>query len=237
MVSDLPDRLWCVQSLGKSIERKASCQLLERFPHGGKQTPIFSTVRPRLNAVPGLETVALSPSKPLITIPEMVHAPSASAEPHRVVLFGGQGSQSLFSPLSAKLTEQVTNSSAAAAILLSRCHAAFLEDISSLYTTVRKTSGIDPIHFHNSKDIITPREQYHTHGVIQATTICLYQLLHYLAEAERLNASFSSTFCRLLETTGFCSGMIPAIVVASSKTEEEFQRFGVEAFRLAFWIG
>ena len=76
---------------------------------------------------------------------------------------------------------------------------------------------------------------YLEYAVIQVTTLYLLQLLHYLGEVESQSAAFEMLFDEVLEITGFCAGLIPAAVVASSISLSF--TFGVEAFRLAFWIG
>ena len=155
----------------------------------------------------------------------------------RIVLFGGQGSSALFSPLAALTIQKDAEASVSGLILASKCHAAFLEELSSLDGETKRLLGVDIAHFYALKDFLVPSHDYHQHGLVQSTTLCLYQLLHYLAEIERSGASFGSSLDRILETTGFCAGLIPAVVVAASDTAEKFVRFGVEAFRLSFWIG
>ena len=155
---------------------------------------------------------------------------------HRVVLFGGQGSSSIFSAATAHRAEDDAHQSAAGALLLSKCHAAFLEDCLSLDVESRKSLDINLADFHNLKDLLIPQPTLHSNPIIQATTICLYQLLHYLAEIDRLGMNPKSLSDQVLETTGICSGLLPATVVATSKNVESFISFGVAAFRLAFWI-
>ena len=153
-----------------------------------------------------------------------------------VVLFGGQGSQGLISSHLAEGTDAATALSSSAAILLSKCHAAFLEELLELNAGGGPYPGLDASHFRAAKDLVSPRPQYHTHGILQSSLICLHQLLHYLAGVER-NGTLESAYSQLIETAGLCSGMVPAIVVAASANEEQFMRFGVGAFRLAFWVG
>ncbi|MCJ1393393.1 hypothetical protein MMC18_006267 [Xylographa bjoerkii] len=155
---------------------------------------------------------------------------------HCLVLFGGQGSPSIFSPSAAATAEEDARSVSAASILLSRCHAAFLQEITSLDTRSQHLLAIDSALFSSPRDLLNPVAQYHTHAVLQATTIYLCQLLHYLAETQRANAPFEDSFDRLRETAGFSSGLLPATVVARSRTLDDFVTFGVEGFRLAFWI-
>ncbi|MCJ1432685.1 hypothetical protein MMC27_002042 [Xylographa pallens] len=155
----------------------------------------------------------------------------------RVFLFGGQGSPALFSQQAASSAIEDARSSSTAAILLSRCHSAFLEEVQSLGSR-KKQVFPDQIDALQSVDkFLVPEPGYRDNGIIQGTTICLYQLLSYIASLERRQASITSTHHEILETTGFCSGLLPAIVVASSRTAKEFVEIGVEAFRLAFWIG
>lgn len=163
--------------------------------------------------------------------------PDQSCPVNRVILFGGQGSTSVFSLAASSAARQNATSSAAGAILLSRCHAAFLEDYQSLDQQAKNKLGLDISKFHRPDDFLTLKNSNTSHGLVEATTICIYQLLHYLAEQERSDEDFSSWTQTILETTGFCSGLITAAVVASSKSSTDFVNFGVEAFRLAFWIG
>lgn len=159
------------------------------------------------------------------------------SEIRRVVLFGGQGSPTLFSPQAAATAIEDAQSSSTAAILLSKCHAAFLEEVYSLGSR-RKQVFPDQIHtFHSVEKFLAPELAFRDNGIIQGTTICLYQLLSYISSLERRQKSVDSAFQETLETSGICSGLLPAIVVASSRTTEEFIELGVEAFRLAFWIG
>ena len=71
--------------------------------------------------------------------------------------------------------------------------------------------------------------------MLQATTIYLYQLLHYLTETQRADGRFEDSFDRLRETAGFSLGLLPATVVARSRSLDDFVTSGIEGFRLAFW--
>lgn len=155
----------------------------------------------------------------------------------RIVLFGGQGSSTVFSPLTAVTAQKDTETCIPGLVLASKCHVAFLEELSYLGEERRRLLGVDIGRFHRLKDILVPPPDYHHHGLVQSTTLCLYQLLHYLAEIERSSASFSSSLSPVLEVAGFCAGLLPAVVVAASDSVQKFMRFGVEAFRLSFWIG
>ena len=159
------------------------------------------------------------------------------SEIRRVVLFGGQGSPTLFSPQAASTAIEDAQSSLTAVVLLSKCHAAFLEEIHSLGSRRKQVFPNQIETFQSVDKFLAPEFPFRDNAIIQGTTICLYQLLSYISSLERRQKSVSSAFQETLETSGFCSGLLPAIVVASSPTVEQFIELGVEAFRLAFWIG
>ncbi|KAJ4267111.1 polyketide beta-ketoacyl-synthase [Fusarium torreyae] len=154
----------------------------------------------------------------------------------RFVLFGGQGSPSIFSPNAAHRAEQDAQSVGAGSILLSRCHAAFLEEISSLDVQSQRILGIEASDFISPGHLLKPVETYHQHPVLQANTIYLCQILRYLTETLQQNSVFEKSFHILQATAGFSSGMIAAAVVARASSLDEFVAAGVEGFRLAFWV-
>ena len=167
----------------------------------------------------------------------MVVQYSPALSKRRVLLFGGQGSSSLFSSSAASCAENDARSSVSGSVFLSRCYAAFLAECRSLDTRTKELVGLHPSQFTSLGDFLKPPPQFHNNGAVQNTTICLYQLLHCLAEMERSSLVLDSPTDQVLETTGFCSGLIAAAAVASSNSSSELIKFGVEAFRLAFWIG
>ncbi|KAK8035549.1 hypothetical protein PG993_010544 [Apiospora rasikravindrae] len=153
-----------------------------------------------------------------------------------VLLFGGQGSTTIFSDTASTTAESDTRTSSAGNILLSRCHSAFLQEIRCLDESILSQLDIDLNLFADPLALLRPTTQYHSHAVIQATTIYLCQVLHYLAEVERMSVTFEEFFDQIQETAGFSSGLIPAAVASRSRTLDEFVTAGVEGFRLAFWI-
>lgn len=154
----------------------------------------------------------------------------------RLALFGGQGSPSIFSPNAATAAEEDARSVSIGNILLSKCHAAFLEEITSLDTQSQYLLDIDSSLFGSPRDLLKPSAHYHTHPVLQATTIYLCQLLRYLVETQRRGETCEHSFDRLHETAGFSSGILPAAVVARSRSLDDFLLSGLQGFRLAFWI-
>ena len=160
----------------------------------------------------------------------------ASTERHQIILFGGHGSPTIFSSVPAHRAEDDANQSAAGAIFLSRCHAAFLEEYLSLDDTSRRKLGLDLANFQSPKYFLNLPQSLHENAIVQATTICLYQLLRYIAEVERPGSRLDASGKQVLETVGVCSGLLPAAVVAASRTVSELIDYGVAAFRLAFRI-
>ncbi|KAK4215595.1 hypothetical protein QBC37DRAFT_281428 [Rhypophila decipiens] len=160
----------------------------------------------------------------------------ATTNTRYIMLFGGQGSTSIFSPTTAATAERDALSTSAGNALLSRCHAAFLEDMTSLDNDSKRKLDIDLSSFPSPSSLVRPPTRYHTHPVLQATTIFLCQLLHYLAETNRLDTKYSeSVFENIQETAGFSSGILPAAVVSLSQTVDQLVACGVQAFRLALW--
>ncbi|KAF2762266.1 ketoacyl-synt-domain-containing protein [Pseudovirgaria hyperparasitica] len=158
----------------------------------------------------------------------------------RVAFFGGQGSRSLFSPELCAFAQANAKSSAAAAHLLSACHTAFLDE---LYNSISD----EPIGFRDelrelrtAEDLLNPPSNTHNNPIIQGVTLCLHQLLGYLANTQytaSTGLSLDPKQGELSETVGFCSGVLPAIVVASSKNIAEYIETSTAAVRVAFWIG
>lgn len=156
----------------------------------------------------------------------------------RLPLFGGQGSlNDLFCPKGTSTAVRDSKSCPAAAILLSKCHAAFLEDVQTLGAAKSTLFGNGYNLLFSPEELLAPDVTYHDNPIIQGTTICLHQLLRYLSNLEECGLEYESAFEQIVETAGFCSGLLPAAVVASSPSLEDFINHGVEAFRLAFWTG
>lgn len=167
----------------------------------------------------------------------MSSQPSSAEKPQRVVLFGGQGSPTVFSAETASASGEIIKGSTTAAALLSRCHLAFLEELADVDRHIPGGLGIEAGLFNDIKNLLSPPPRYQKHGVIQGTTLLLHQLLHYLADIERSGADFTAAFDSLLEASGLCSGLLPAVVISCSTSHQAFVKNGAEAFRLAFWIG
>lgn len=154
----------------------------------------------------------------------------------RFLWFGGQGSQELFSHSTVEKASADARSSSAAISLTRRCFEAWKDEVQSLDPPARTKHGLDGV-FTEPMDFFKLDMALHTHGVVQSTTICLYQLLRLLSVARTYSFGYSGFLRDLSEVAGFCSGLLPAAVAACSSTENDLIDNGIEAFRLAFWIG
>ena len=156
---------------------------------------------------------------------------------NRVVLFGGQGSSDLFSPSALSAAQHDERASPAGSTLISRCYTALMEEYESLDAATKDKLGIDTSKLRGPYDLLTPEVTIRNHALIQLVGITLLQLLRYAGETEKSGQGFDAWTEETMETTGFCAGLLGASVVASSPSLTEFTAFGVEAFRLAFWLG
>ncbi len=155
----------------------------------------------------------------------------------RVILFGGQGSSTLFSTSALSAAKEDVRTSSAGLALVSRCHAALVEEYQSLDRRTKGRLGIDISKLGGPQDLLAPDTSLRGHSLIQLVFITLLQLLRYIGETEGCEDGFNVWSEEAVEATGFCSGLLSASVVASSPSLTDFIAFGIEAFRLAFWIG
>lgn len=148
----------------------------------------------------------------------------------RLIFFGGQGSRSLSASRPALRTDS-QKASPVVSLLLSSCHAAFLGEV------IRAQSqGNSPIwaNFDVSSSpnfLLTLPLALSDNPIFQGVCLCVNQLVAYLQYDPTLEGLKKAI------PIGFCSGMLPAVVLACSNTTEEYIRFSAEAVRLAYWIG
>ena len=156
----------------------------------------------------------------------------------RITLFGGQGSNSLFSNRTTTAAVENLNSSTIAALLLSRCHSAFLGEFLRARTTQAPSVIEELAQLANAADLLNPPSALHSNPIIQGSTLCLHQLLEHVARIVPGNRAVSGTLTdQTDEAVGFCSGILPAAVVSSAESAEQYLTYSVHAIRLAFWIG
>jgi hypothetical protein len=164
--------------------------------------------------------------------------------PRKIAFFGGQGSRSAFSMDISNAALAYVKTSPVAALLLSACHAAFLEELLSSTATYRFSTLEELSCFASPESLLTPNDTHKTSPVIQGVSLCISQLLSYLRHVEsESTAAATDLSCangamlQWSEVVGFCSGMLPAAAVATSRTIDEYVEASAQIVRLAFWIG
>ena len=154
-----------------------------------------------------------------------------------VAFFGGQGNSKLFSEKTAAAALEKAKSSSAAALLISRCHSAFLDELLSARTAKSPLVLDELTQVVTPEDLLNPKAA-HDNPIIQGLTLCLHQLLEYLTYSLPPNSTLESALVQYTnEAVGFCSGILPAIVASSAKTVCQFISYSVQVVRLAFWLG
>ena len=162
-----------------------------------------------------------------------------------IPVFAGQGSAAANSP--AARTQALSDAaSSAGSLLLATCFQAFHCELYSLPQSL--VSGIDLSDFRNKNDLLhIPAERYLNNPIITGTTLFLLQSLRYLAYVESSAAAEDSLtpFSDILKGNlehhlgilGFSSGVLPAVVAATSFNMISYISRSVEVYRLAIWIG
>jgi hypothetical protein len=157
---------------------------------------------------------------------------TSTIEKYTVPLFGGQGSRALFSEKAAG-TAVKDAESPAGKMLLAHIHQAFINEIDSLSDGEKATLGFSHSDFAAPENLLQIPDRLQNNPILHGTTLCLFQLLRYLGHVEATARGFDA----VLETAGFCFGVLPAAVVACSRNMLEYMQHSIEAFRLSFWIG
>ncbi|KIK52832.1 polyketide synthase [Collybiopsis luxurians FD-317 M1] len=173
-----------------------------------------------------------------------MHHFGSSGQLH-VPIFSGQGSS--LSTLSA-YTDCINPDSRHGSTLLTMCHEAFIEELSTLSALELSQVDVDPQDFRSPETLLSMWLLRFFHNpVMSSSTLVLVQLLRYLSFVERfgLESGSLTPFSDLLSNhsasrvgvLGFSSGILPACVVAASYSTASYLSFAVEVYRLALWIG
>lgn len=158
---------------------------------------------------------------------------------NEIHIFGGQGSPGLFHEQSLAVVRKDARSSRFATELLAGCHASLIQDCLSLCPFDSNDEAHLPAiiqAFPSLGSLLSPPAAVRSDPIIEGITLCLYQLLRFLGEIVD-DRQYKLRRDSVLETIGFCSGILPAVVVAASETPHDFVKNGIAAFRIAFWIG
>ncbi|EKG09551.1 hypothetical protein MPH_13401 [Macrophomina phaseolina MS6] len=147
-----------------------------------------------------------------------------------IPVFAGLGSEALFSATTldtaardALLPE--------AKMLLSACHHVFKTEIAhAVREGLLPPDDLDIADFDDPAELLRPAKRHRRNAVVQHTTLFLVQMLRYMRHLDAL-------WGRVLGAAGFCAGILPAAVVATSRTPIELLSRAQDLFYVAVWVG
>lgn len=154
----------------------------------------------------------------------------------RIVWFGGQGSSHLFSKGTTSALQDARSSSTAA-LLLGRCFEALELELEVLGSEFEAVFESGAPRFETPEDMLRLQETFHDNALFQSTHTFLQHSLRYLATWSKTQQTFQDFQASLVETSGLCTGLLASLTIATSDSASSFIQRGVQAFRLAFWIG
>lgn len=154
-----------------------------------------------------------------------------------IQFFGGQGSLKLSDEFITDIACTDAKSSSLTQEFLQRCYRAFREETTILYHDDPTLCSSLLAQWDKAEDLLYPCSSTNNSPIIEGTKLYLFQVLRYLANLCSSSLTINEALRRSSQTIGFCSGILPAVVVAASETDNDFLTNAVEAYRLAFWIG
>ncbi|KAF7183364.1 hypothetical protein CNMCM7691_003563 [Aspergillus felis] len=168
----------------------------------------------------------------------------STLELHQVAFFGGQGSRAVFSQEASATAIRHARRSRTAGKLLASCYNAFVQELSNASEQEHGQSVLTELaELTSSELLLSPPATQQSNPIIQGVSLLIHQLLSYLNHVETFAASpepplsLQAITSKYDEVMGFCSGIIPALIVATSTSIEDFIQGSDNAVRLAFWIG
>ncbi|KAI1458115.1 beta-ketoacyl synthase [Annulohypoxylon moriforme] len=148
---------------------------------------------------------------------------------YRVAVFAGLGSETLFSRKSLDTAIQ-DSSLPESRIILRACHAAFRTQIAKAVEQGHLSpESVDLEDFDQPESLIQPPLKYHHNAVIQHAAIYLIQIFRFLRHSTGLHD--------VQGVAGFCAGLLPAAVVATSRNVIEFMQRAQDFFHVTLWLG
>ncbi|KAI0465609.1 hypothetical protein F4859DRAFT_528304 [Xylaria cf. heliscus] len=158
--------------------------------------------------------------------------------PGDILLFNGQGSKEHFSDRDTvveleKYIGEDANSSFQ--LFLQQCLDAFQLECCSLNEKERIVLGCGSSEFYeNTEALFFPPEKTRSHPVAETISLYMRQILELIVYSTQTKPRN-----RIIEVTGICTGLIPAVLAAStlSYNSPEFLESALHGFRLSFWVG
>lgn len=150
-----------------------------------------------------------------------------------IILFAGQGSTVLAFDKSS-----ILSTSTIASRFVKSCHEAFLSDLESIPTEARSAVEQTRKALTTPESLANPPPSLSADPIAQSVTLYVHQILDFISYTRSADPSQRAPLSPI-ETAGFCSGVLPAVIVAlcPSPEADEFLETAVVGFRLAFWIG
>ncbi|RYP90821.1 hypothetical protein DL770_003082 [Monosporascus sp. CRB-9-2] len=154
-----------------------------------------------------------------------------------VLVFSAQGSSHHLSDNAKidRLIEHLGEDGHTFDLILGRCRDALYAELESLDAEEMSILG-DGFQdaFREPKNLLLPPQFFQSHPILETITLYLRQILELMVYASCQNGNHL-----IVETSGVCTGVLPAIIASSfsSYTSDQFLDAVVESFRLAFWVG
>ena len=151
-----------------------------------------------------------------------------TADMSRIFTFAGLGSKSLFSEQVLALAMEDSNT-LEARVLLEACHGVFKTVFAS--ANPKDTFlDIDLEEFMTPESLIQPPTHYRKNSIIQHVYLYLAQLLRYMRFSK-------DSHSKVLGLAGFCAGLLPSAVIATTRTTTELLSRGQDFFYVALYLG
>ncbi|KAI1208282.1 putative polyketide synthase [Annulohypoxylon truncatum] len=148
---------------------------------------------------------------------------------YRVAVFAGLGSDALFSRTTLDTAIQDA-SLPESQVILRACHAVFRTQITKAVEQGHLfPESVNLDDFAQPESLIRPSLTYHHNVVIQHTAIYLVQIFRFLSHSRGSHD--------VQGVAGFCAGLLPAAVVATSHNVIEFMQRAQDLFHVALWLG
>ena len=152
-----------------------------------------------------------------------------TTEMSRIFTFAGLGSNALFSEQALALALEDLGT-LEARVLLEACHGVFKTAIAFANLKNSFTVDIDLKDFMTPESLIRPPAHYRKNSIIQHVYLYLSQLLRYVRFSK-------DSHSKVLGLAGFCAGLLPSAVIATTRTTTELLSRRQDFFYVALNLG
>ena len=152
-----------------------------------------------------------------------------TTEMRRIVTFAGLGSNCMFSEHVLALAME-DSSTLEARLLLEACHSIFKTAFATANLKEIFSANIDLEDFMTPESLIQPPARYRRNSIIQHVYLYLAQLLRYMRFSK-------DSHSKVLGLAGFCAGLLPSAVIATTRTTTELLSRGQDFFYVALYLG